>query len=72
MLLSLAVIVLLIYLLLLLRNAVGSMVPSVQHVPMAIFALVCAYPVFIVSERMIAKYVIQNGSIIYRGKRKGS
>ncbi|MCY7949578.1 hypothetical protein [Bacillus inaquosorum] len=72
MLVSLAVIVLLIYLLLLLRNAAGSMIPAVQHVPMAIFALVCAYPVFIVSERMIAKYVIQNGNIIYRGKRKGT
>lgn len=52
MLVSLAVIVLLIYLLLLLRNAAGSMIPAVQHVPMAVFALVCAYPVFIVSERM--------------------
>lgn len=72
MIVSLALIVLLIYLLMLLRNAAGSMVPAVQHVPMAVLALVCAYPVFIVSERMIAKHVIQNGKIIYRGKRKGS
>ncbi|MCI3988279.1 hypothetical protein MMJ63_28905, partial [Bacillus vallismortis] len=66
------VIVLLNYLFLILRDAVGSPLPAGQHVPMAVFALVCAYPVFIVSERMIAKYVIQNGIIIYRGKRKGS
>ncbi|MED4857343.1 hypothetical protein [Bacillus atrophaeus] len=69
---ALALIVFLIYLAEIIRNAVSPILPAVQHIPVAVFALVCAYPVFIVSERLMAKYVISNGKIIYKGKRKGS
>ena len=63
---AIAITVLLIYLVQMARTAVMPMFPAARYVPAAIFALVCAYPVFIVSERLIAKLVVTKGHIIYR------
>ncbi len=63
---AIAITVLLIYLVQMARTAVMPMFPAARYVLTAIFALVCAYPVFIVSERLIAKLVVTKGHIIYR------
>ncbi|WP_249712763.1 hypothetical protein, partial [Bacillus cereus] len=55
---AIAMPVLLIYLVQMARTGVMPMFPAARDVPAAILALVCAYPVFIISERLIAKLVV--------------
>lgn len=63
---AITITVLLIYLVQMARTAVIPMLPAARYIPAAVVALLCAYPVFIVSERLIAKLVVTKGNIIYR------